>query len=150
MISRRPSDLSPGEARTRQRQRRQIIFIGVAAIIGGVIGFLTGFFDQGDGNLFSNQWDKLSLDPAIAILLAGLLLFGFGFLPLYGFRTVDEMKREQNLIAYTGGLIAVLTGFPIWAVLHAGGMGNAPHPFGVWALGFVGMIFAYLYVRWRA
>lgn len=140
----------PGEARTRQRQRRQMLYFGVAVGIGGIIGLVTGVFDQGDGSLFSNDWDKLALDPAVAILLAGLVLFGFAVLPLYGFRTIDEMKREHNLIGFAGGCIAVLAGFPMWAVLHAGGLGAAPNPFGVWLLGFLGMIIAYLYAWWRA
>jgi hypothetical protein len=140
----------PGEARTRQRQLRQALYIGVAVIVGAIIGGLTGFFDRGDGNLFGSEWDQLALDPAMAILLAALLLFGFGFLPLYGFRTIDEMKREHNLIAFTGGCTAVLAGFPMWAVLHAGGLGAAPHPFGVWLLAFGGMTVAYLYAWWRA
>jgi hypothetical protein len=140
----------PGEARTRQRQRRQMLYFGVAVMVGGIIGLVTGAFDQGDGSLFSNEWDKLALDPAVAILLAGLVLFGFAVLPLWGFRTIDEMKREHNLIGFAGGCTAVLAGFPMWAVLHAGGLGSAPHPFGVWLLGFVGMTVAYLYAWWRA
>ena len=74
---------------------------------------------------------------------------GFALLPLYGFRTIDEVKREHNFIGFTGGGTAVLAGFPMWAVLHAGGIGAAPHPFGVWLLGFAGMIIAYLYAKWR-
>lgn len=140
----------PGEARTRQRQRRQMLYFGVAVIIGGIIGLVTGAFDQGDGSLLSNDWDKLALDPAVAILLAVLVLLGFAVLPLWGFRTIDEMKREHNLIGFTGGCTAVLAGFPMWAVLHAGGIGAAPHPFGVWLLGFIGMMVAYLYAWWRA
>ena len=140
----------PGEARTRQRQRRQMLYFGVAVMIGGIIGLVTGAFDQGDGSLFSNDWDKLALDPVVAILLAVLVLIGFAVLPLWGFRTIDEMKREHNLIGFAGGCVAVLAGFPMWAVLHAGGIGSAPHPFGVWLLGFVGMMVAYLYAWWRA
>ncbi len=140
----------PGEARTRQRQRRQALYFGFAVMVGGIIGLITGAFDRGDGNLFSNEWDKLSLDPAVAILLAALVLLGFAILPLYGFRTIDEMKREHNLIGFAGGCTAVLAGFPMWAVLHAGGLGNAPTPFGLWLLGFVGMTVAYLYAWWRA
>jgi hypothetical protein len=79
-----------------------------------------------------------------------LVLFGFAILPLYGFRRIDEMKREHNLIGFTGGCTAVLAGFPMWAALHAGGLAGAPHPFGVWLLGFGGMIVAYLYAWWRA
>ena len=141
--------LGPGEVRTRQRQRRQMLYIGFAGLVGGIIGFMTGFFDQGDGSLFSNEWDKLSLDPAVAIITALLLLFGFALLPLYGFRSIDELKREQNFIGFTGGCVAVLAGFPMWAVLHAGGIGTAPHPFGVWALAFAGMIISFLYTKWR-
>ena len=142
-------DLGPGEARTRQRQRRQMKYLGFAAITGGIIGTMTGFFDQGDGSLFSNDWDKLSLHPAVAIITALLLLFGFALLPLYGFRSIDELKREQNFIGFTGGCVAVLAGFPMWAVLHAGGFGSAPTPFGVWAMAFVGMMAPFLYARWR-
>ncbi|TAD83845.1 MAG: hypothetical protein EAY70_01710 [Sphingomonadales bacterium] len=140
----------PGEARTRQRQRRQMLYFGVAVMIGGIIGVITGVFDRGDGSLLSNDWDKLSLDPPVAILLAVLVLIGFAILPIYGFRTIDEMKREHNLIGFAGGCTAVMAGFPMWAVLHAGGMGSAPHPFGVWLLGFAGMMLSYLYAWWQA
>jgi hypothetical protein len=139
----------PGEARTRQRQRRYFRYLGFAVMIGAVIGAITGVFDRGDGSLFSSDWDKLALHPAIAIVLAAMLLFGFALLPLYGFRTIDEFKREHNLIGFTGGCTAVLAGFPMWAVLHAGGMGSAPDPFGIWMLAFVGMFASYLYARWR-
>ena len=149
MIGRNPKELSPGEARTRQRLRKQAVYIGIAGVLGGVIGLLTGVFDRGEGNLFAGNWDQLALHPAVAVLLAVLLLFGFAVLPLYGFRSIDDYKREHNFIAFTGGCIAVLAGFPMWAVLHAGGMGAAPNPFGVWLLGFAGMTGAYLYAWWR-
>jgi hypothetical protein len=140
----------PGELRTRERQRRQMLYFGVAVMIGGIIGLVTGVFDRGDGSLFSNDWDKLALDPPVAILLAGLVLLGFAVLPLWGFRTIDEMKRQHNLIGFTGGCTAVLAGFPMWALLHAGGLGSAPDPFGVWLLAFAGMMVAYVYAWWRA
>ncbi len=139
----------PGEARTRQRLRTQMIYFGVALVVGGFIGGITGAFDQGDGSLFGKDWDKLSLDPSIAILLAMLLLVGFLGLPLYGFRMIDDYKRERNLIGFTGGCLGVLAGFPIWAVLHAGGFLPAPHAFGIFAIAYVSMIVAFLYARWR-
>jgi hypothetical protein len=144
------SELTPGEARTRERQRKQIRYLGFAAAIGAVIGLITAVGDSGDGTLFSAEWDKLALHPAVAILLAVLLLLGFVLLPLWGFRSIDELKRDQNLIGFTGGCVAVLAGFPIWAVLHAGGFGAAPHPFGVWLMGFIGMFASYFYAWWRA
>ncbi len=80
----------PGELRTRQRRRTQMLYIGLAGAIGGVIGFATGFFDQGDGNLFGGDWDKLKLPPLLAVGLAVLLLGGFLALPLYGFKMIDD------------------------------------------------------------
>lgn len=137
--------LNPGEARHKARQRRQLIYFCIAMLIGGAIGFFTGFFDQGDGNLFAGDWEELSLPPGVAIGTAIGLLVGFLALPLWGFTQIDDYKRELNYISFTGGSLAVLAGFPIWAVLYAGGFVPPPHAFGVWAIGFVSMFLAYLY-----
>lgn len=142
-------ELGPGEARTRQRRRKQMIYLGVAAIIGGTIGGMAGFFDQGDGNVFGGDWESLKLPPAIAIVIALGVLAGLLALPIYGFRMIDDYKRERNLIAFTGGCLSVLAGYPMWAVLHAGGFLPAPHAFGMFAIAYVSMILSFLYARWR-
>lgn len=141
--------LGPGEARTRQRQRRQMLYLGLAAAVGGAVGFATGFFDQGDGNLFAGDWDSLKLPPALALLLVALLIAGFVVLPIWGFRMIDDYKREHNYIGFTGGCIAVLAGYPVWAVLYAGGFTPPPHAFGIFAIAYVSMILSFLYARWR-
>jgi drug/metabolite transporter (DMT)-like permease len=139
----------PGEARTRKRRRTQMIYLGIAVVVGGVIGLLTGLFDQGDGSLFGGDWENLKLPPLLALGIVVLLLAGFLFLPLYGFRMIDDYKREQNLVAFTGGCLAVLAGFPVWAVLHAGGLAPPPHAFGIFALAYVAMFGSFLFARWR-
>lgn len=149
MILRKKADLGPGEARTRQRRRNQFVYLAIAGVIGGVIGAITGFFDQGDGNLFAGDWEKLSLPPALALGLVVLLLAGFVGLPLYGFRKVDDYKRQHNLVGFTGGCLAVQAGFPVWAVLHAGGFVPPPHAFGIFAIAYVAMIVSFFYARWR-
>lgn len=149
MIWNTKETLGPGEARTRQRNIRQALYIGLAAVIGGVIGGATGFFDQGDGSLFSGNWEDLKLPPMLAIALAVMLLGAFVVLPLSGFRMIDDYKREQNYIAFTGGCVSVLAGFPVWAVLHAGGFVPPPHAFGIFAIAYVSMIASFLYARWR-
>ncbi|MEE4317958.1 hypothetical protein [Erythrobacter dokdonensis] len=146
-----PTDqqLGPGEARTRKRQRNQIIFLGIAGLIGGVIGFATGFFDQGDGSLFAGDWEQLKLPPALALVIVALLIGGLIVLPLWGFRMVDDYKRQHSLIGFTGGCIAVLGGFPIWAALYAGGFVPPPHAFGIFAIAYVAMIASFAFARWR-
>lgn len=141
--------LGPGEARTRERVRKHWRQFGLAAVLGGVIGLSVSLLDLGDGNLFAGDWAALNLPPAAALVLAILLIAGFLVLPLYGFTIIDDYKREHNLVGFTGGCLAVLSGFPVWAVLHAGGFVPAPHAFGIYALGFVGMFGSFLYARWR-
>lgn len=143
------SKSNPGEARNRRRIRNQIIFVGFASIIGGFIGFLTGYYDEGDGNLFNGDWEALSLDPTLAILLAAALLFSFLALPLWGFRMIDSYQREQNLVAFTAGSLGVLSGFPMWAMLYAGGFAPPPHAFGVFAIGFVSMLVGFAFAQFK-
>ena len=143
-------DLGPGEARTRKRQLRHAAYLVLGGVLGGVTGFLAGYLDKGDANLFAGDWDALALDPGLALFLAALLLIGFLAVPLWGFRIIDELKREHSLVGYTGSSLAVLAAFPVWAVLHAGGFVPAPHALGLWLVAFVAMIASYLFARWRA
>ncbi|MCL9999933.1 MAG: hypothetical protein NBV68_11175 [Erythrobacter sp.] len=140
---------SPGEARTCQRQRRQMLYIGLAALIGGAIGVSTGFFDQGDGSLFAGNFAQLKLPPMLALGLVASLIGGFIVLPLWGFRMIDDYKREHNFIGFTGGCLSVLAGYPVWAVLYAGGFVPPPHAFGIFVIAYISMIASFLYARWR-
>lgn len=143
------SQLSPGEARTRQRQRRQLIYFAIALLAGGLIGFFVGFYDEGDGSLFNGDWEQLKLAPAVAITLALGLIAALLFLPLWGFREIDDYKRQHNFIGFTGGCLAVVTAFPVWAVLYAGGFAPPPHAFGLWAVGFGSMMASFLFAKLR-
>lgn len=149
MIFGNKAPLGPGEAQTAKRRRRYIGFLVFCGFVGGIAGFATGFFDQGDGNLLAGELELLRLPPALAILIAVLLLAGFLALPVYSFRLVDDYQREHGLIGYAGGFLGVMSGFPVWASLHAGGFLPAPHAFGLFAIGFVSMGLSYLYARWR-
>ena len=120
----------------RQRRRREIITYVTAGLVGGVIGFLVAFADQGDGNLFNGDWDKLVLDPAMAVGLAIALVLGIIVLPLWAFTVSDELVRERNYIGYTGGCMAFMGLVPAWALLHAGGLAPEPTVPAAWAIGF--------------
>ena len=140
---------SPGETRTRQRQRRYITYVVISGIIGGIIGFMVGFYDEGDGNLFAGDIEALSLPPAIAVGLAIALIGTFLVYPLWGFFQIDDYQREHNLIAFTGGALSILSGFPVWAVLHAGDFLPPPTAHGLFAILFVSMILSFVYAKWR-
>ena len=140
---------SPGLARTRQRRRRQFGYYALAALIGAAIGGGVSAVKDGEGNFFAGAYATSSIDPVIAIGLSALVLAGLLFLPLWGFSRMDEHLRHQNLIGFTGGSFAVLSGFPVWALLHAGGMASEPHATGVFLLGFLGMIASFLFAKIR-
>jgi hypothetical protein len=149
MIWKPKASLGPGEARNRERQRRYLAYLVLGAVLGGVTGFMAGFFDKSDGNIFEGDWIALSLDPALALLLAALLLTGLLALPLWGFAIVDELKREHSLVGYAGSSLAVVAAFPVWAVLAAGGFAPPPHAPGLWLIALAAMIASYLFARWR-
>ncbi|MEM7688198.1 MAG: hypothetical protein AAF291_04180 [Pseudomonadota bacterium] len=144
-------DLSPGEARTRQRNRREIITYAFAGVIGMVLGAVTVLADKGSGDLFFGQWETMVFDPTIAVILAVTIVLGFIALPFWSFTVIDELVRERNLIGYTGGGMIVMGGAPAWAVLHSGGLVPAPSVAGVWALGFFStmIVFAIAWIRSR-
>jgi hypothetical protein len=148
MITRSNGPLGPGEERTRKRLRKQMLYLAVAVVLGGVIGGVTGAFDQSEG-VFLHDLTSLRLPPVVAVLVAAGFLAALLGLPLYGFRMIDDYKRERNLIAFTGGCLSVLAGYPIWAVLHAGGLVPAPHAFGIFAVAYASMIASFIYARWR-
>lgn len=138
-------NLNPGEAITRRRNRREILTYIFAGLLGGVIGFIVAFADQGDGSLFKGQWEELVLDPTIAVILAITLLLALIALPLWCFSLTDELVQKRNLIGYTGGSMAVMGGVPAWAVLHAGGLAPFPSAAGAWAIGFFATMAAFAY-----
>ncbi len=149
MIWNAKPNLGPGEVRSMTRRRRYFAYVVFCGLVGGIAGFATGFFDQGDGNLLAGDWELLRLPPMQALLIAALMLAGFLALPIISFRMVDDYQREQGLIGYSGGFLSVMGAFPTWAALHAGGFVPAPHAFGLFAIGFVSMGVSYLYARWR-
>ncbi|NQX94773.1 MAG: hypothetical protein HRT64_07645 [Erythrobacter sp.] len=144
-------ELSPGEVRTRQRKRREIITYIAAGTVGGTIGFLIAFTDKGDGNPFSGDWEKLILDPMMAVILSIALFVGLVALPLWAFTVSDGFVKERNYIGYMGGGMAFMAGVPIWARLHAGSLAPAPTAFAAWVIGFAATMisFAFAWIRSR-
>lgn len=143
------SNVTPGEARTRRRQRRMVLYLAAAGLLGGLLGGLVAFNDAGDGNLFAGGYEALEIGTLPAIGLAAGFFFAFVVLPLWGFTQIDEMQRDQNMIGFTGGCIAVLAGFPMWAMLHAGGLAGPPDALGLFALAFAAMAGSFVYAKFR-
>lgn len=145
----RDEQIGPGEANTRRRKRRQYVYYGVATVIGASLGAILSQVERGEGNFFSSDIANLSLEPWVALVMVGLILVALLALPLWGFTQIDELLREQNLVGMTGGCLAVLSGYPVWVMLHAGGFAEPPHAFGTFLLAFFGMAATFAYTKIR-
>lgn len=144
------SNSGPGEAVTRRRKRRQLAYYALALALGLGIGAALSAYERGAGNFLTPDFAGLSMDPTIALTLAAVWIFAMIGLPLWGFAKIDEHLREQNLIGFTGGCLAVLAGYPVWAMLYAGGFAPYPHAFGVFAIGFLGMGASFAFAKLRS
>lgn len=141
--------IGPGEANTRRRKRRQISFYGIALALSAALGVILSQLERGEGNFVSGDIANLSLEPWVALTLAGAMVIMLLFVPLWWSTQVDELLREQNLIAMTGGCAAVLCGYPVWMMLYAGGFAELPHAFGVYLIAFFGVAASFAYAKLR-
>lgn len=144
-------EMGPGELATLARKRHQRgLYIGLI-IFGFLIGSIIGVFDQHTHEGGPSLWHitGLQLSPAIAIIGAIGLLIGLVGLPLYMFRTVDELAARRNLRGLAAGWLAVLGGYPAWFVLSAGGIAPEPTALGLFLLGYGVTLVTFIILKWR-
>ena len=140
-------ELGPGERANRARVRFKWIMLIVAGAVGGVLGGIVGGADH--GHLTGFDPARIVLDPTLAVFVAIGFAAAMGGLPLYLFTQVDEMKVQRNLKGMTGGLIAVLGGYPAWQMLAAGGLVPQPTAFDIFAIGYVAMLATFVTLKLR-
>lgn len=143
------NNIGPGEARTRQRRRRMIAYYGFSGIVGASLGFGLATVEEGEGNFIRGDLASLSLDPLAAVIVAIGFVIGLIAIPLWGYTKIDEHQLKQNLISMSAGCMAVIAGYPIWAVLAMGGFLPLPSAIGVFLLAFatMGVAFGVLKLR---
>jgi hypothetical protein len=140
-------ELGPGELAMRARTRLKWAMLIVAWLIGGVLGGIVGGSDR--NHLTGFDPARIVLNPALSIVLAIGFLGAMAGLPLYMFGQVDEMKVQRNLRSMTGGLLAVLGGYPAWQMLAAGGLVPQPSGFDVFVIGYVAMLVSFVVQKLR-
>ncbi|MGJ3647218.1 hypothetical protein ACLB0R_01920 [Sphingomonas sp. GlSt437] len=143
--------LGPGELAARKRARYRLIVLTGCGLFGGVLGAFIGAA-VAEGHATTNGWfdpAKLVLSPIAATVLALGFVIGLVGLPVYFFGQVDELKVRRNLQSMTGGLLAVLGGYPAWQLLAAGRLVPQPSAFGIWLIGYFSMVAMYLVFKVR-
>ena len=122
--------------------------ISLAAKRSHQLGWLLNSGDGSASDVFADA-QAGSLSQPLAFAAIALLIGGFFILPLWGFTQIDELQKEQYFIGFTGGAMAVLAGYPIWAVLTAASLAPTPRAFGVSMLAMVGMRPTFVFVELR-
>lgn len=143
------TEVNPGEARTRARRNRKIAYMVFAGVIGAAIGAFLSQVEGGEGNFFSGDIESLTLPMWAALTLAAAFTFALGALPIWGFTQIDDYQARQNLIGYAGGCVAVVTAYPVWAVLAMGGLLPFPTAFGIFAIAFIATMLTFLVAKLR-
>ncbi|MBX9732137.1 MAG: hypothetical protein K2X59_12475 [Sphingomonas sp.] len=144
-------EMGPGELAMQARKRYQRrLYIGLI-IFAAVIGSMIGAFDRHphEGGPSLSHITGLQLSPAIAIIGAIGLMIGLVGLPLYMFRTIDELAARRNLRGLAAGSMAVLGGYPAWFVLSAGGLAPEPTALGLFLLGYGVSLVTFIILKWR-
>jgi len=146
----RKRELGPGERATLARERFQRNFLIGCMLLGGGVGIALAISTEYSGGLIEGlAHGAITLHPVVAIVLALGMLIGLVALPVYGFRTIDEVKVMRNLWSMSVGWFVVIGGYPAWAMLAAGGLVPQPHALGLFLLAYGVTMVAYLIAKWR-
>jgi uncharacterized membrane protein YphA (DoxX/SURF4 family) len=134
-----------GERAGKARRKRILGIVAMLMIAGGVVGFLTAFFEDKSGAGFLQG----TLPPWAAILCSAVLIVALTWGSWKFFQAVDEVELRDNYIGSTVALYFYMTAYPVWYLLWRGTL--VPEPSHEWI--FVGtgavMMIAYLWKKLR-
>ena len=136
-----------GEKRLKRRNRQSAALVIFAVTIGIVFGASLAFLDDGLGSIIGPGAPSAKLDPLPAILLSLCAFVGLVLLPLYTLFKVDELERANNYYGAVAGAFSVWGSYPIWALLHAGGIVGPPDAFGIFLICVLSTLLTYTWAR---
>lgn len=134
-----------GEAAARTSRRRFWGILGGMFGVGLVMGAAGAALQLRDGGgLFEGTLPPwFALTSAIVTLVA-LTLGSWAF-----FRRIDELERQDNLVAAAAGANVLMFIYPVWFVLARGGLVREPHHLMLFGILFLTMTGTYLFRKFR-
>lgn len=133
----------PGIAAAKARSRRLSLIIGGLMAAGGLIGFLSAFFEV-EGGAF------LEGIPAIwAIVASAVLLIALGYGGWRYHLATDELDRRDNQWASAVALNLYIAGYACWYLWWRGGLVPEPQHESVFVATMIAMLAAYGYKKLR-
>lgn len=139
-----------GEARYRQRRRKKIVYYTVSGVLAGFLGYFLAKSERGEGSFVEGDIANLTLDPAVSLVFAAAMIIALLVVPLWGYSQIDEHAMKNNLVGMAAGCMAVISGYPAWAVLSMGGWIAAPTAFGIFLLCFAVMTLTFGVMKLRS
>ena len=139
------SEIGPGEAAARARQRRLLLNFGAIAAVGFVVGLTAAFVENKDLPI----WAGGTMPGWFAVLAAVLTVGAVGIGSWLYHRNMDELERLDNYWAGTLGANALLGGYPVWLILWKGGLAPQPDALTLYLAVFAVVTVAYLWRKFR-
>ena len=135
-----------GERLHDRRRRNFWKVLGALALLGGVIGFLSGAV-KGYADASGAQIDPILMQAgAVGVVLAALLAIYFSW---KFFVSVDEVEVADNLWASLIGFYAYGILFPLWWSLEKLQVAPAPDHWLIYGISMIAALIAYGYRKWR-
>lgn len=138
-----PNEPSPGIAAARARSRRLTIIFGGLMAVGGLMGFLSAFFEVDGGGFL----EGIPAAWAIAASLILLIALSYG-----GWRynlATDELDRRDNQWASAVALNLYIAFYACWYLWWRGGLLPEPQHESVFVATMIAMLLAYVYKKLR-
>lgn len=138
-------DRNLGTRREAAARNARLTIYGALGLAGGLVGYLFGFYETGDGPGIAQGNIPAWLAIILAIVTA-LALVGGSYL---AWRRMDEVEWQHNRVAAAVGAAVVMTGYPIWYLLWKGQLVSGPSHEAVFITLYLVTTAAYFYRKFR-
>ncbi|GAO78991.1 MULTISPECIES: hypothetical protein [unclassified Sphingopyxis] len=142
------ADVSKPRRRMSPRQKRYWTSLGLAAVIGGIVG---GWMvaDQADAPHSAATLFSGALTPGFAIGASLAWAIGLAICMIIYHRAIDDHEERAWLWASMAGWYAFIFPAPVWWVLHRAGMAPPVDAMILFVFSLVANCIVYLWLKFR-
>lgn len=148
MIDAGPPKTSPSKGSMSPRRKRYWFSLGLAAVVGGIIG---GWMvtDQPTGRGFASVLQDGALTSGFAIGASIAWTLGLAVCLILYHRAIDDHEKRAWLWAGLWGWYAFVFTAPVWWVLHRAALAPAPDVMLLFLFSLIANAIVYLWLKFR-
>lgn len=142
------ADTPETRRRMSPRQRRYWTSLGLAGLVGGIIGGWL-VIDQPEGRNAIEMASSGSLSPGFAIGASLFWVIGLAICMIIYHRAIDDHEERAWLWAGVAGWYAFIFPAPVWWVLHRAGQAPPADAMLLFLLSLLVNLIVYLWLKFR-